>query len=197
MPRPRSTSRWWWWTRPRDERFGVVVTDHAGGARIATEHLLSLGHSNVHHVRGPVGSFAAGERERGWREALAAAGLEAPGILQGDWSAAAGHVAGVALAADRGATAVFCANDQMALGVLRAFADAGRPAPDGVSIVGFDDVADAADYRPPLTTVRQDFDRLGAQAVAQLVEQMDAGEQRFETVPTALVVRESTAPAVR
>lgn len=180
---------------PRDERFGVVVTDHAGGARVATEHLLSLGHSTVHHVRGPIGSFAAGERERGWREALAAARLEAPAILQGDWSAAAGHVAGVALAADPGATAVFCANDQMALGALRAFADAGRPAPDGVSIVGFDDVADAADYRPPLTTVRQDFDRLGAQAVAQLVEQMDAGEQRFETVPTALVLRESTGPA--
>jgi DNA-binding LacI/PurR family transcriptional regulator len=180
---------------PRDERFGVVVTDHAGGARAATEHLLALGHPTVHHISGPVGSFAAAERERGWREALADAGVDAPEMVRGDWSAASGHVAGRALASDPGVTAVFCANDQMALGTLRAFADAGRPASDAVSIVGFDDVADAADYRPPLTTVRQDFDRLGARAVAQLIEQMDAGEQGYETIAAALIVRESTGPA--
>lgn len=180
---------------PRDERFGVVVTDHAGGARAATEHLLALGHPTVHHVSGPVGSFAAAERERGWREALADGRVDAPEMVRGDWSAASGHVAGRALAADPGVTAVFCANDQMALGTLRAFADAGRPAPDAVSVVGFDDVADAADYRPPLTTVRQDFDRLGARAVAQLIEQMDAGEPGYETIATALIVRESAGPA--
>ena len=180
---------------PRDERFGVVVTDHAGGARAATEHLLALGHATVHHVAGPIDSFAAAERERGWHGALADAGAHAPEVERGDWSAASGHVAGQAVAADPHATAVFCANDQMALGALRAFADAGRPAPEGVSIVGFDDVADAADYRPPLTTVRQDFDRLGAQAVALLVEQIDAGEQRFVSVAAELVVRGSTGPA--
>ena len=180
---------------PRDERFGVVVTDHAGGARAATEHLLALGHATVHHVAGPLDSFAAAERERGWRSALADAGVAAPDVARGDWSAASGHVAGEAIIADPRVTAVFCANDQMALGALRAFADAARPAPEAVSIVGFDDVADAADYRPPLTTVRQDFDRLGAEAVALLVEQIDAGEQRFVTVAAELVVRESTGQA--
>jgi DNA-binding LacI/PurR family transcriptional regulator len=178
---------------PRDDRFTVVMTDHAGGARAATEHLLGLGHPTVHHVGGPKGSFAAAERERGWRSALAQAGIEAPDIVRGDWDAASGHSAGLALSTDAAVTAVFAANDQMALGVLRAFAEAGRPAPDGVSVVGFDDVADAADYRPPLTTVRQDFDLLGAKAVALLIDAIESGSHRFETVEARLVVRDSTA----
>ncbi|WP_243076706.1 LacI family DNA-binding transcriptional regulator [Microbacterium sp. SS28] len=180
---------------PRDERFGVVVTDHAGGARAATEHLLGLGHATVHHVAGPVGSFAAAERERGWRDALAAAGAEVPAPARGDWTAASGTFAGAALAAVDEVTAVFAANDQMALGVLRAFAESGRPAPDAVSVVGFDDVADAADYRPPLTTVRQDFDALGEQALARLVSAIeDGGQPAYDVIPTRLVVRASTAP---
>jgi len=180
---------------PRDERFGVVVTDHAGGARAAAGHLLALGHPSVHHVAGPLGSFAAEERERGWREALADAGIEAPDVARGDWSAASGHSVGVVLAADPGVTAVFCANDQMALGVLRAFAEAGREAPHAVSVVGFDDVADAADYRPPLTTVRQDFDALGEKALARLVAAIeDAAEPAYDLIPARLVVRASTAP---
>ena len=92
-------------------------------------------------------------------------------------------------------TAVFCANDQMALGVLRAFAEAGREAPHAVSVVGFDDVADAADYRPPLTTVRQDFDALGEKALARLVAAIeDAAEPAYDLIPARLVVRASTAP---
>jgi len=179
---------------PPDDRFGVVVTDHAGGARAATEHLLSLGHRTVHHIAGPAGSFAAAERERGWREALAAAGAEASVPVRGDWSAASGHAAGALLAGE--ASALFVANDQMALGALRAVADAGRAAP-AVSVVGFDDVADAADYRPPLTTVRQDFDRLGERAMALLVARIEDGAASaapYEVVPAALVVRSSTAP---
>ncbi|TDN91437.1 LacI family DNA-binding transcriptional regulator [Microbacterium sp. BK668] len=175
-----------------DDRFGVVVTDHVGGAHAATAHLLGLGHATVHHVAGPEGSFAAAERERGWREALAAAGAEASAPLRGDWSAASGHAAGLALPAD--ATAVFAANDQMALGLLRALADEGRAAPS-VSVVGFDDVADAADYRPPLTTVRQDFDRLGERAIELLIGRIDGArdDAAYEAVGAQLVVRESTA----
>ncbi|QIG41167.1 substrate-binding domain-containing protein [Microbacterium sp. 4R-513] len=175
-----------------DDRFGVVVTDHAGGARAATEHLLGLGHATVHHIAGPAGSFAAAERERGWREALAAAGAEASVPSRGDWSAASGYEAGLALSDD--VTAVFVANDQMSLGVLRALADGGRPAP-AVSVVGFDDVADAADYRPPLTTVRQDFDRLGERAIALLVARIEEGAaaSAYEAIDAQLVIRASTA----
>jgi len=180
---------------PRDDRFGVVETDHAGGARLAVEHLLELGHRTAHHLAGPAGSFAAAERERGWREGLESAGAPVPPVVRGDWTSASGFAAASALL-DAGATAVFAANDQMALGLLRAVAEAGRAVPGDVSVVGFDDIADAADYRPPLTTVRQDFDALGARAVAALVDGIEAGAAAtFETMPTRLVARASTAPA--
>lgn len=182
---------------PRDDRFGVVETDHAGGAGQAVRHLLDLGHRTVHHLAGPAGSFAAAERERGWREALLQAGAAVPPVVRGDWTSASGSAAASALV-DAGATAVFAANDQMSLGLLRAFADAGRAVPGDVSVVGFDDVADAADYRPPLTTVHQDFDALGSLAVAALVDGIEAGAAAaFLTVSTRLVVRASTAPPAR
>ncbi len=176
---------------PADDRFAIVQTDHAAGARLATEHLLALGHATVHHLAGPEASFAAQERERGWREALTDADAAAPEVVRGDWTSRGGHAAGAALA---DATAVFAANDQMALGLLRAFSDAGRAVPDDVAIVGFDDVVDASQYRPPLTTVRQDFDALGARAVEALVEVIETGTTSpSQTVSTELVVRASSA----
>lgn len=175
---------------PPDERFSIVQTDHAGGARAATRYLLELGHSTVHHLAGPARSFAAAERERGWREALADAGVAAPEPVRGDWTSASGHLSVSELLE---ATAIFVANDQMALGALRALADAGRRVPDDVSVVGFDDVADAAEFRPPLTTVRQDFDALGRRAVAALVGAIEGGEPVVETVPASVIVRRSTA----
>lgn len=169
----------------------VVHSDHVGGAAAATAHLLGLGHETVHHLAGPVDSFAAAERERGWRETLLAAGLEPPMIVRGDWSAEAGFAAGDALGA---ASAVFCANDQMALGLLRALAEAGRSVPDDVSVIGFDDVPDAANYRPPLTTIRQDFTALAHRAVDLLVAEIEGtpGADASAVVPTLLVERAST-----
>ncbi|MFV9423311.1 LacI family DNA-binding transcriptional regulator [Microbacterium sp. S1037] len=175
---------------PADARFSIVQTDHAGGARAATAHLLALGHDTVHHLAGPRGSFAAAERERGWREALADGGLVAPEPVRGDWTSASGYSAVAGLT---GATAIFVANDQMALGALRALADEGRGVPEDVSVVGFDDIADAAEFRPPLTTVRQDFDALGRRAVVALIAAIEGGDPVAETVPATLVVRESTA----
>ncbi|MEZ3158449.1 LacI family DNA-binding transcriptional regulator [Microbacterium sp. BWR-S6Y] len=177
---------------PPDPRFSIVQTDHAGGARAATRHLLDLGHPVVHHLAGPARSFAAAERERGWREALADAGVVPPEPVRGDWSSASGNAA-VGRLAD--ATAIFVANDQMALGALRGLADAGRRVPEDVSLVGFDDIADAAEFRPPLTTVRQDFDVLGRRAVAALVEAIEGGAPVAETVAAALVTRSSSGVA--
>ncbi len=179
---------------PREDRFRIVQTDHAAGARAATEHLLTLGHATVHHLAGPADSFAAAERERGWRETLAAAGAIVAEPVRGDWSSASGHAAGAALAADPAVTAIFAANDQMALGLLRSLGEHGRDVPGEVSVVGFDDVPDAADYRPPLTTVRQDFDALGGRAFAALVEGIERSAVRSaELVPTRLVERASSA----
>jgi len=178
---------------PADERFGVVQSDHEAGGRAAAEHLIALGHPTVWHLAGPADSYAAAERERGWRAALEGAGLVAPPVVRGDWTAAAGHSEGVLLAERPDVSAVFVANDQMALGLLRALAEAGRAVPGDVSVVGFDDIADAADYLPPLTTVRQDFDELGERAVDALIGAIDGGSAKTDLVPTRLVVRESTA----
>ena len=195
---------------PPDDRFAVVESDHAGGAHAATAHLLSLGHATVWHLGGPESSYAAAEREAGWRAALEEAGIVAPPVVRGDWSAASGHRRGAELAPRPDVSAIFAANDQMALGLLRALRAEGRDVPGDVSVVGFDDVADAADYMPPLTTVRQDFDTLGAagrrgaRGADRGASAGPAGEGDAravfapllrDVVPTRLVVRESTGPA--
>lgn len=175
---------------PQAAGFTAVHSDHSGGAAAATAHLLARGHAVVHHLAGPADSFAAAERERGWRETLVAAGIEPPAVVRGDWTAESGHAAGSGLAA---ASAVFCANDQMALGLLRALAEAGRHVPEDVAVIGFDDVPDAANYRPPLTTIRQDFTALAHRAVAALVADIEGADDAsgVSVIPTTLVERAS------
>jgi DNA-binding LacI/PurR family transcriptional regulator len=172
----------------------VAIDNRAGAAR-ATRHLLDLGHETVYHVAGPDSWLDAQQRVEGWREALQAAGADEPELLRGDWSARSGYEIGHRLAAVPEATAVLCANDPMALGLLRAFAERGRQVPADVSVVGFDDVPEAAFFLPPLTTVRQDFGELGRRALHLLIDQI-SGERPFEpSLPIApdLVVRASTA----
>ncbi|MDQ1014065.1 DNA-binding LacI/PurR family transcriptional regulator [Streptomyces afghaniensis] len=113
-------------------------------ARTTAEHLLDLGHRTVHHVAGPGRWFAARDRPEGRRSALTARGVEQPAVLVGDRSAASGHEAGRALAADGHVTAVFAAADDMAIGVIRALTEAARRVPEDVSVVGFDDIPFAA-----------------------------------------------------
>lgn len=175
----------------------VVDTDQLDGARQAVEHLLSRGHVTVWQIAGPEGSHAAQQRIDGWRQALQAAGRDAPPVLRGDWSARSGYALGRRLAAERSCTAVFCANDQMALGLYRALREAGRAIPHDVSVVGFDDDEDLVAYDPPLTSVRQDFGEAGRRAVAAALGQVGsrvAPAPRVDAVPTQLIVRRSTAP---
>jgi DNA-binding LacI/PurR family transcriptional regulator len=147
-----------------------VAIDNPAGATRATRYLLDLGHETVHHVAGPTHFLDAEERIEGWRSALRAAGAQEPPVMRGDWSARSGYEIGHQLADIAEVTAVFSANDQMALGLLRAFAERGRPVPDQVSVVGFDDIPEAAYFRPPLTTVRQDFGELGRRALHLLID---------------------------
>lgn len=176
------------------DRYAVVDTDQAAGSRTAVEHLLGLGHRTVVHLAGPLESFSAQRREDAWRRTLREAGREVPEVHRGDWSAASGYAAGRKIART-GATAVFAANDQMALGLLRALAEAGRKVPQDVSVVGFDDLPDAVAFLPPLTTVHQDFAEVGRLCVAGVLQQMaDHSTPHGRTlVPTRLVVRDSTA----
>ncbi len=178
------------------DRYCVVDTDQASGARAAVEHLLGLGHGTVRHIAGPEESFAAERRVGAWRAALEAAGREVPPLLRGDWSAESGYEAGLRIAGDPGCTAVFVANDQMALGLLRALREHGRRVPEDVSVVGFDDIPEAASYMPPLTTIHQDFAEVGRRCVDGVLRQIrnDEAERGTTLVPTSLVVRASTAP---
>ncbi|MEN2738896.1 LacI family DNA-binding transcriptional regulator [Microbacterium sp. X-17] len=170
-----------------------LETDHLAGARAATEYLLELGHATVWHLGGPAASHTARAREEGWRAALHAAGIVDPAVVRGEWTASSGYAAASEL---REATAIFCANDQMALGALRGLAEAGRRVPEDVSVIGFDDLDDASHYQPPLTTVRQYFDVLAERAVAALVAEIEDGVPMPEriVVPAILAVRASTAP---
>jgi DNA-binding LacI/PurR family transcriptional regulator len=169
----------------------LVAVDQQAGARMATQHLLDLGHRTVWHIAGPRDWLEATDRIAGWRAALEAAGAAAPPPLPGDWSARSGYATAEMLAT---ATAVFAGNDQMALGLLRALHELGRRVPEDISVVGFDDIPEAAYFTPPLTTVRQRFDEIGARALRLLLERIEGGPARSATVAPELVVRESSAP---
>jgi DNA-binding LacI/PurR family transcriptional regulator len=176
--------------------YPIVDSDQAQGARLATEHLLDLGHSTVWHLSGPPTSFAANRRRRSWESTLKKRGCEVPPVLDGDWSPGSGYEAGRQLAANPDVTAVFVANDQMALGLLRALHEAGRAVPDDVSVVGFDNQEEAEQFWPPLTTIHQSFAEVGRRSVDALISEIQAGEHHHDpvAVPTKLVIRSSTAP---
>lgn len=178
----------------------VVCVDQAAGATAVTEHLLDLGHETVWHIAGPLDWLEAEARLGAWRGALERRGARVPEVLHGDWSPRSGYEAGRVLA-ERFAThgdvsAVFVANDQMALGVLRALRERGVDVPGEISVAGFDDVPEADFFAPPLTTVRQDFGAVGRQSIGVLLDQIVAGQVSPPprvVVPIALVVRSSTA----
>jgi DNA-binding LacI/PurR family transcriptional regulator len=174
----------------------AVGVDQYQGPLAAVGHLLDLGHRTVHHLPGPSDWLDARERRRGWLDALTAAGAPVPEVLPGDWSAGSGYERGRVLAADPEVTAIFAANDQIALGVLWALHEAGRRVPEDVSVVGFDDIPESAFFTPPLTTVRQDFAALGRRAVSLILAQIDGSAPRVPSqivIPTELVVRRSSA----
>ena len=171
-----------------------IWLDQYAGARLAVEHLIGLGHREIRHVAGPSNAMDAAERVRGWQAALGEHGLPAREPLVGDWSPGSGYVHGRSLAADPDMTAVFVSNDQMALGVMHALAEAGRSVPGDVSVVGFDDVPESPYYPPALTTVRQDFDTVGVQAVSALLARISGEEAALRTLlAPELIARDSTA----
>lgn len=180
---------------PPDGSPGSLSVDQVAGARAATRHLINLGHMNIRHVAGPVEWYEAEARLEGFSTEMINAGLEPGAVVRGDWSASSGYQAGLTLLEESGpCTAVYAANDQMALGVLHAFAEEGRFAPDTVSVVGFDDIPEAEHFWPPLTTVRQDFVELGRRCVQHLV---GVGADDEGPLAPLLVVRSSTAPPRR
>ncbi|WP_307852559.1 LacI family DNA-binding transcriptional regulator [Glaciihabitans sp. dw_435] len=174
--------------------FHSVSIDQFGGARAATDHLAELGHRSILHIAGPEDSMDATERMRGWQTSLSGHGLVARQPFHTDWSPRSGYEVGLQLLESRDFTAVFAGNDQLALGLLHAFAARGVRVPEDVSVVGFDDIPEAEHFTPPLTTVRQDFAVLGRDIMATVIRVLQDREQG-DTPHTAaqLVVRASTA----
>ena len=178
----------------------LVETAHMQGGQLATQHLLDLGHRRIACISGPEGLVPSEQRIAGWRAALSAAADargEAPMLCNGHFTSQGGYDAMHALLrADTPPTAVFVCNDLMAMGALCAAHERGLRVPEALSIVGFDDIELAAFTSPPLTTVAQPKQRIGALAVDMLLERIDGKRQdaRKVMLQPELRVRASTAP---
>ncbi|MDM7832262.1 LacI family DNA-binding transcriptional regulator [Cellulomonas sp. MW9] len=177
---------------PTSAHVHLVGVDQRMGGRLATRHLLDQGHEAVLHVAGPQDWFDAQDRLAGWRDECEAAGLVVQEPLIAGWQADDGYALGQMLVAEGLPSAIFAANDQLALGLAHAFWESGvRVGPD-VALVGFDDEAGAAHYAPPLTTVRQDFGQLGSLAISVLKAVLDGATGQHRLLPPELVVRASS-----
>lgn len=179
--------------------YDVVEVANQHGVREATEHLLELGHRRVGLVGGIEGNHDADERRQAYREVLREAGCwRAELEVQGGFTDTTGYQAARELLARRPRpTALFVANDAMAIGALHAVAEADLRVPDDLSVIGFDDIPIVRYLNPPLTTVRVPIAELGARAVELLmhaIEQDNHHERRHDTLPTHLIVRASTGP---
>lgn len=175
----------------------ALSVDQMAGARLVTRHLIDLGHRNIYHIAGPQDWIEAEARMRGFLEEMSANDVPTTAPILGDWTAEFGYYAGRELLRVRDFTAIFASNDQMALGLLHAIRDEGLDVPGDISVVGFDDIPDAAHFWPPLTTVRQDFTELGRRCVDLLLGPADGVEPAPTTIVPELVVRRSSGPAAR
>jgi LacI family transcriptional regulator len=183
-------------------RFDSIRVDNYGGAVAMVRHLIGLGHRRIAHVSGPAGNRDAAERLRGYRDAIRSAPGPArkPLVIEGDFREEAGYRAGISLLERKDPpTAVFAANDSMAIGLLAAFQESGVRVPGDVAVAGFDDIPIARFTTPALSTVRVPISELGSKATRRLLEHLTASNGhavRHETLATTLIVRESSGGKV-
>jgi len=172
-----------------------LSVDQVAGARLATRHLIELGHTEITHISGPQDWIEADARMQGFLHEINEAELRTRAPILGDWSAHFGYYAGLELLRFRDFTAVFAGNDQMALGFMHACRESGLDVPGDISVVGFDDIPEAAHFSPPLTTVRQNFAEIGRRAVSLLLSELSGSVgQDHKQIAPELIVRSSTAP---
>ena len=182
------------------ERFTTVGIDNIRGGRDATEHLLALGRRRIAHLSGPLEWREARDRYDGWLAALRDAGLEPGPTAVGEWSSQGGEAAFLRIVDEApDIDGLFAANDQMALGALHAAHARGIAIPDGVAVVGFDGLPEAAQFTPSLTTIRQPLRELGQLAVRELLAHVreETDVPRALILPAGLIARDSApgAPA--
>jgi len=189
-------------TMEPQEDIAVVSIDNYKGGRMAMAHLLEQGYRRIGHIAGPLGWWEAEQRKSAWKDALVEAGLEVSDahFVEGNWSSASGAIA-IEKLFDQypDMDAVFVANDQMALSVLKFIKDKGLRIPEDIGVVGFDNLAESAFFTPPLTTIQPDQYQVAKLAVAEIIKSIESGWDEKEPVspccvmlsPT-LVVRQSS-----
>jgi DNA-binding LacI/PurR family transcriptional regulator len=175
-----------------EPRFSVD-SDNRGGARAATEHLITRGRSRIAAITGPLDSDAGLARHRGFLDAMAVAGLDATRVVHGDYTEAGGTQAMRTLLDQHpDLDAVVAGNDTMAISALRVLAGAGRRVPEDVALTGFDDYQAARHTTPPLTTVHQSIPAWGREMARMLLAVIDGEQPSPLILPTRLIVRESS-----
>jgi LacI family repressor for deo operon, udp, cdd, tsx, nupC, and nupG len=180
----------------------TVKIDNRAAARAMTNHLLSLGHRRIALIQGPISSPLTQERMTGYQDALQAAGLglDKSLILPGHFTLESGSLAArQLLEQDSRPTAVFCENDEMAIGAIQHFRKAGLRIPTDISVAGFDDISFAGYCDPPLTTIAQPAEAFGKYAVELMAALLDKRpiENRHLVLPFELIIRQSTAPVLQ
>ncbi len=179
----------------------IAAMDNHLGGQLATQHLLDQGYRNIGIITGPREWWEAQQRELGWRETMLSAGVDDLDNLkvEGDWSAASGEVGLHALIAKvPDIDAIFVCNDQMSLGVFQATRRLGLKVPQDLGIVGFDDIPESAYFYPSLSTVRQNAENLGAVAVEQMAQFIQAHQNNQDFKPEIswvkprLIIRKSS-----
>lgn len=173
--------------------------DNRAAARELTEHLIGLGHRRIGMIQGPRRSPLTRDRAAGYRDALEAAGIVPDATLScpGDFTSGSGYeAAGDLVSRSDPPTAIFCENDEMAIGAISRLKQAGLSVPGDISVAGFDDIAFASYSDPPLTTIAQPAEAFGRRAATLLIDILEGreGDERHQVLPHALVIRSSTAP---
>ncbi len=173
-----------------------IMTNSFEGGVQGARHLVELGHKSIALIQGPESSISSQLRLQGWMKVLNAEDIQPFSLLRGDWSAESGYQLGCRLVAyPKKPSAILVANDQMALGVLRALHESGIDVPNQISVIGYDDTDDSAYFYPPLTTIRQDFDLLGRKAAEFMINLLAKSNIApiQSVLPTELVIRQTTS----
>lgn len=175
--------------------YDTINIDNYRGGYIATEHLIKLGHRRIAMLKGLAHTHDGEERLRGYRDALKAYAIPHDHTLEfpGDFSPEGGHSAGEQiLALSQRPTAIFCANDQSAIGLMGALQSEGIDIPGDISVVGFDGIPGVRFTVPPLTSIRADIRQLGSQAIERFLAMDKDPSLHHHVLPVELEVRDST-----
>ncbi len=184
---------------PNRKKIPTFNIDQYAGAQIAVEHLLSLGHKKIAHIAGPADWFDASQRLQGWKDLLTKKGFTTKNLFIGDWTPQSGYDITKKLMKTDEITAIFAANDAMAIGVLRALHEMKIRVPEEMSVVGFDNTPESSMLIPGLTTVDQDFSHLGHELLSLLIQQItgEKTSKKISKITPELMIRPSSGPAPR